>query len=212
MPLPAPARSRGALAIISRLLGDWKKPNPMPQTASRQATSSCAGRAGRNSTSSRPHGHHRQAEPAEQSGRIAVRQPPGDRRHHHQRGRPGRDQHADLDRRQAADVLEVERQRDERDQLCARARRSRWRPTARTPGGGTDRPAASARRSVNCRCTKNQPTAMLTANSISTVAGALAAADAVQRGDEQAEGDRVQHRARADRTDGRRSGVRGRKR
>ena len=43
MPLPAPARSRGALAIISRLFGDWKNPKPMPHTASRQATSIRAG-------------------------------------------------------------------------------------------------------------------------------------------------------------------------
>jgi hypothetical protein len=61
-------------------LGDWKNPKPIPQIASRQATSSEAG-------------------------------------HHDERGRPRCDQDANLNRRQAADVLEIERQCHEGDQL-----------------------------------------------------------------------------------------------
>ena len=37
-PAAPPLRSRGALPMMSRLLGDWKKPKPRPQIASRQTS------------------------------------------------------------------------------------------------------------------------------------------------------------------------------
>jgi hypothetical protein len=38
-PLAPPLRSRGVAPIIARLLGDWKKPKPMPHNAVRHAIS-----------------------------------------------------------------------------------------------------------------------------------------------------------------------------
>ena len=54
VPPAAPARSFGASDSMARLLGDWKKPNPAPQTAIRQTTSKCVESAFRKLSAIRP--------------------------------------------------------------------------------------------------------------------------------------------------------------
>ena len=54
MPLAEPLRSGGAEAIRMLLLGDWKSPNPAPQSISRQTMAPCVGCGGRKASSSSP--------------------------------------------------------------------------------------------------------------------------------------------------------------
>ena len=54
MPLAEPLRSGGAEAIRMLLLGDWKSPNPAPQSTSRQMMSKSVGCSGRNASRNSP--------------------------------------------------------------------------------------------------------------------------------------------------------------
>ncbi len=54
MPPAAPARSRGALESITRLLGDWKKPKPRPHKAIRQMICRLGASTGKSTSDSRP--------------------------------------------------------------------------------------------------------------------------------------------------------------
>ena len=68
MPLPAPARSGGALPISRRLLGDWNRPKPAPHSASRQATLPQDAVAGISSDQHQPGHHDSQTKPAQDAG------------------------------------------------------------------------------------------------------------------------------------------------
>ena len=125
---------------------------------------------------------------------MTIGQAPGDRRDHHQRGWPGRYQHTDLDRRQTADVLEVERQRHERNQLC--------RVCADRGGNGKCEHRAPEqvdrqhRRGQRVLTLHEEPTDSHADRELQQHGRQpLAAPDAIQRGDEQSERDRIQHRA-----------------
>ena len=138
--------------------------------------------------------HDRKTEAAEQASRMPVGEASRNRCHDHQRGRPRRDQHADLDRRQSADILEVERQCDERDELCGvRADRGRHR---QCEDGSPEQVDRQHRRGQCVLAVHEEPADDDADGEFHQHHGhPLATADAVERGDEQAECDGVHHRA-----------------
>jgi hypothetical protein len=71
IPLAAPLRSRGALAVSAFKFGAWKNPNPAPQIAKRQvmsATLACLGSSPRSALPRQSQGEHA----AEQYGRDNI--------------------------------------------------------------------------------------------------------------------------------------------
>ena len=71
MPPAAPARSRGAEVSIIRLLGDWKKPKPRPQSTIRQPTSSGPAVIGITASETRP--RLNRPSPTAQSTAVDIR-------------------------------------------------------------------------------------------------------------------------------------------
>ncbi len=121
MPEAPPLRSRGAAAIMVRLLGDWNRPKPAPPApCARRCRQAGMGREQRQRR--QPAAEHQKSDAAEQTGRIPLRQPSCKRRREAHRDRPGRDQKADFDRRIAETVLQIEGQRHEGQHLGAEGR------------------------------------------------------------------------------------------
>lgn len=72
MPLADPLRSGGAEAIRMLLLGDWKSPNPAPQSTSRPDDVEIGRMLRKERQQEQPRGHRREARAAEYAGVNAL--------------------------------------------------------------------------------------------------------------------------------------------
>ena len=116
-PEAPPLRSGGALPMMIRLLGDWKKPKPSPQTREAPDERGGARIADVERHERKARAHHHEAGAAEQRRDEPVGEPSGDRGDDGGGERPGGHQQARRRRRAMQRVLEEEGQRHEREAL-----------------------------------------------------------------------------------------------
>ena len=153
-PPAAPARSRGALPSIVRLLGAWKKPNPAPTAPC--ATMSSVAASAELRQQPQADGQHEQSRRCPGWPRDAVGQTAGERRDQAHADRPRRHQQARLHLVAVQRLLEPERQREEGQHLGReRADRGRHRQPDHRVAQQVDRhqrARASGVRAGTARC------------------------------------------------------------
>ena len=193
-PEAPPLRSGGALPMMSRLFGDWKNPKPRPQTASRQTSEAGPALPPSSATSARPGRHDHKPGAAEQAGtnRSASRPAIG------AMTAPWR----------AARASSGGRSRSPSDAACPRRRtaaprgrgsgrrrrRSTSRATARTPAG-QEIERQQGRRQPELPSDEHDAERRGAGELRDRDRLSASLADAVDPGDEQAEGQRVEGHA-----------------
>ena len=119
-PAAPPLRSRGALPMITRLLGDWKKPEA--EAANRQAPGERdrSGIAEAKGDENQSSAHHQKTDAAKETRNESIGQTSGDWGDQGGGERPRREQQSGGRRRVAEPVLKVKRQRHDRQGLRAK--------------------------------------------------------------------------------------------
>ena len=126
--------------MMSRLLGDWKKPKPRPHTASRQTSEAGLGSPILQRNQDKASRHHQKPDAAEDSGDEAIGEASGDRRDDGGRDRPGRHEKSGRRGGAAQDILEIKRQGHQGEALRAEGRnRRRERKREHRPAQKIDR-------------------------------------------------------------------------
>ena len=193
-PAAPPLRSRGALPMITRLLGDWKNPKPRPQIASRQASEAGVGIADPKGDEGEARSHHQKPDAAEEAGDESIGQASGDRRDQGGRDRPGRQQQSGGRRRVAEPVLEVKRQRHDGQALRPeRGDRRRQRKREHRPAQKIDR--QQRRGKLELPPDERHADRRADRDLDQRQRGASALADPVDAGDDEPERERIEEHA-----------------